>query len=127
MSGKGNNATNSYKAYSNSLKSSNNTKSTKAFSGTLNGGRTKVSSSTSVKHYNSGSNNINNSLLNVIINILESIAVSQKAMNKESIKSKLRHALVNNNSDSDYTNRFGAMNNDNMNQIINTMNAIASE
>ena len=48
-------------------------------------------------------------------------------MNKESIKSKLRHALVNNNSDSDYANRFGGMNNDNMNQIINTMNAIASE
>ena len=77
----------------------------------------------------------NTDKLNIIVELLNerlgtnisNADVSQKAMNKESIKSKLRHALVNNNSDSDYTNRFGAMNNDNMNQIINTMNAIASE
>ena len=155
----GKTATNSYKSYSNSIKSVNNSKisirdtsKTNAYSSAFN----KFNNSTPVKRsivkapQSSGTNY--NQLLNVVIEILTSIAdntdklnvivellneklgtnisskeVSQKAMNKESIKSKIRKALNTNNAGNDTANAYGDLNKNNISVIINTMNAIASE
>ena len=155
----GKTATNSYKSYSNSIKSVNNSKisirdtsKTNAYSSAFN----KFNNSTPVKRsivrapQPSGTNY--NQLLNVVIEILTSIAdntdklnvivellneklgtnisskeVSQKAMNKESIKSKIRKALYSNNTGDDTAGYYGDINKDHVTSIINTMNAIASE
>lgn len=148
---------NSLKSYNksntSSLSSGNTSKrqsSTKVLSKNLNVNRT-PSSGNRTTRVNTTTNNYNQ-LFNVIIEILTSIAdntdklnvivellneklgtninskeVSQKSMNKESLKSKLRKALINNNKGDDQATSYGELNTDNMNIIINTMNAIASE
>ena len=56
-----------------------------------------------------------------------SLLTEEKAMNKESIKSKIRKALYSNNTGDDTAGYYGDINKDHVTSIINTMNAIASE
>ena len=156
----GKTATNSYRSYSNSIKSNSSygkasaNRAKQVYSNTLNTRNSATSSRGTVNATRTTyTNNTNyNQLLNVIIEILSSIAdntdklnvivellneklgtninskeVSQKAMNKESIKSKIRKALNTNNAGNDTANAYGDLNKNNISVIINTMNAIASE
>lgn len=152
----GKSATNSYKSYSKSIRSTNNSKvSIKDTTNKTNAYNNALSNPTPTKRsmvrpQSSGTNY--NQLLNVVIEILTSIAdntdklnvivellneklgtnisskeVSQKAMNKESIKSKIRKALYSNNTGDDTAGYYGDINTSHVTSIINTMNAIASE
>ena len=106
-----------------------------------------------VQTINTNNSNINyTALLNVIIHTLAAIAdntdklnsivallnerlgtnitssdVSQKSMNNQSIKSKLKGALLSQQNANNYSNYNSNYNNSSMNIIIDAMNAIASE
>ena len=107
---------------------------------------------TTIPESNNNSNINYTALLNVIIQTLAAIAdntdklnsivallnerlgtnitssdVSQKSMNNQSIKSKLKGALLAQQNTDNYNNYSGNYNNSSMNVIINAMNAIASE